>query len=113
YSFKYSARPGTPAANMEDDIPEKVRAHRLEILQTQLNAQQLADNQKQVGKVEEVLVEGMARMGDSDLTGRTPGNRKVNFAGDPSLIGRTVRVIITEGHPNSLKGKVFRPWENC
>lgn len=105
YSFQYSPRPGTAAADMDDAVPFAVREARLAVLQELLNRQQLARNQARVGRVEPVLVEGLARKGVGELTGRAPGYAKVNFPGDPALIGRIVPVEIREGLPNSLRGR--------
>ncbi|MBF0426733.1 MAG: tRNA (N6-isopentenyl adenosine(37)-C2)-methylthiotransferase MiaB, partial [Magnetococcales bacterium] len=107
YSFQFSPRPETPAATLPDQIPEAVRAQRLEVLQTRLNAAQLAANQRQVGRVEEVLVEGFSKRQDGELTGRTPGYRRVNFPGPATWIGRLVRVEIIAGMAHSLKGRAL------
>ena len=106
YSFCFSARPGTQAAEMDGQIPLPERQTRLAILQEALNAQQLQRNRLQVGRVESVLVEGPARKGQGVLTGRTPGFRKVHFPGEASLLGRMVPVEIMEGLPNSLRGRL-------
>nr|CRH04627.1 (Dimethylallyl)adenosine tRNA methylthiotransferase [Candidatus Magnetococcus massalia] len=109
YSFKYSARPGTPAADLEDAIPEAEKSARLERLQNLINAQQLARNRQRVGMVEKVLVEGPASMHKGEragqLAGRSDGLRRVHFEGDPELIGQFVDVEIVQGLPNSLRGK--------
>ncbi|MEO5354004.1 MAG: tRNA (N6-isopentenyl adenosine(37)-C2)-methylthiotransferase MiaB [Magnetococcus sp. XQGC-1] len=109
YSFCFSSRPGTRAESMAGQIPPEVSAARLAILQESLNRHQLRHNQSRVGKVESVLVEGPARKGSGELTGRTPGFRKVNFPGGPELVGRIVPVLITEGLPNSLRGELHTP----
>ena len=106
YSFCFSPRPGTDAEKMPHQIPRSEAAARLAILQERLNTQQLQRNRLQVGRIEPVLVEGIAKKGMGELAGRTPGFRKVNFAGDPMMIGRIVPVEITEGYPNSLRGKI-------
>ena len=106
YSFCYSSRPGTQAASMDGHISVAESHARLAILQEALNAQQLQRNRSQVGKVESVLVESIARKGVGELSGRTPGFRKVNFPGDSSLIRRIIPVEITEGLANSLRGRI-------
>ncbi|MEG3640233.1 tRNA (N6-isopentenyl adenosine(37)-C2)-methylthiotransferase MiaB [Magnetococcus sp. PR-3] len=106
YSFKYSSRPGTPAADLPDQIEEAEKSHRLERLQSLLNAQQLKRNQARIGEVESVLVEGLAKKGDGVLSGRSGTLRKVNFPGSTELIGQFVDVEIEEGLPNSLKGRL-------
>jgi tRNA-2-methylthio-N6-dimethylallyladenosine synthase len=109
YSFCYSPRPGTQAASMADAIPAPVSTARLARLQERLNAHQLQRNQQRVGRIEEVLVEGVAKKGSGELTGRTPGFRKVNFPGPAAWIGRIVPVRISEGLPNSLRGQWTEP----
>ena len=106
YSFCFSARPGTKAANMKAQVPAAESSIRLAILQEKLNAQQLRRNRLQEGRIENVLVEGPAKKGNGELSGRTPGFRKVNFPGDLDMIGQIIPVEITEGLPNSLRGKI-------
>ncbi|MEO5364223.1 MAG: TRAM domain-containing protein, partial [Magnetococcus sp. DMHC-8] len=110
YSFCFSSRPGTRAETMAGQVDGAVSSARLAILQERLNAHQLQRNRERVGRVEAVLVEGPAKKGSGELTGRTPGFRKVNFPGDPTLIGRIVPVRITEGLPNSLRGHLTNPF---
>ncbi|MBF0186609.1 MAG: tRNA (N6-isopentenyl adenosine(37)-C2)-methylthiotransferase MiaB [Magnetococcales bacterium] len=105
YSFKYSPRSGTEAAALADDIPEEVKAERLSRLQEVINHYQYAHNKKRVGKVESVLVEGVDKRFKGRLTGRTPTFRSVYFDGPESWVGRRVDVMITEGKPNSLRGR--------
>ncbi|MBF0130976.1 MAG: tRNA (N6-isopentenyl adenosine(37)-C2)-methylthiotransferase MiaB [Magnetococcales bacterium] len=104
YSFLFSSRPGTPAALMEPMVPLDVGRRRLAILQERLNQIQRQSNQNQVGKREEILVERPSRLGDGMMSGRTRGNRMVNFQGSPEMVGQRVQVDIVEGLPNSLKG---------
>ncbi len=104
YSFCYSARPGTQAATLPDPVPSQVSTARLALLQERLNFHQLLRNQQRVGHIEEVLVEGAAKKGSGELTGRTPGFRKVNFPGPAAWIGQIIPVRISEGLPNSLRG---------
>ncbi|MBF0273409.1 MAG: tRNA (N6-isopentenyl adenosine(37)-C2)-methylthiotransferase MiaB [Magnetococcales bacterium] len=106
YSFVFSSRPGTVAADMEDPVPLEVGQHRLARLQEVLQAIQLQKNLARVGCVEAVLVEGQAKRGTGELTGRTLHGRTVNFPGDPGLIGHVVSVMVTEGLPNSLRGRL-------
>ncbi|MEO5369709.1 MAG: tRNA (N6-isopentenyl adenosine(37)-C2)-methylthiotransferase MiaB [Magnetococcus sp. DMHC-1] len=105
YSFKFSPRPGTVAATLPDQVPDSIAARRLELLQTRLDAWQLADNQRQVGQVVELLVEGTSKRQTGELAGRTADFRRVNFPGPPEWIGRLVQVKITAGMPNSLRGQ--------
>ncbi len=105
FSFVYSARPGTPAANLRDDTPMDVKKARLQILQTRINQQAQAISEAMVGTTQRVLVEKVSKKSASQVTGRTENNRWVNFDGDASLIGRFVDVVITEALPNSLRGR--------
>lgn len=105
FSFIYSARPGTPAASMEDDVPMEVKKMRLARLQTLLNEQTMAISEGMVGSIQSVLVERLSTKDTAQLAGRTENNRVVNFTGDVSLIGRFVDVHITEALPNSLRGE--------
>ncbi len=109
YSFCYSARPGTEAANMADAVPPEISSARLARLQERLNAHQLQRNQQRVGRIESVLVEGVAKKGSGELSGRTPGFRKVNFPGPVEWIGHIVPVRISEGFANSLRGHCATP----
>ena len=105
YSFIYSARPGTPAASLEDDTPMAVKKERLARLQALIIAQAAAISQSMVGTVQRVLVDRPARKDPREISGRTENNRVVNFAGDAALIGKFVDVRITEALPNSLRGE--------
>ena len=105
FSFIYSARPGTPAANLRDDTPMDVKKERLQILQTRINQQAQAISEAMVGTTQRVLVEKLSKKSTSQVTGRTENNRWVNFDGDAALIGRFVDVVITEALPNSLRGR--------
>ena len=105
YSFIYSARPGTPAASLEDDTPMAVKKERLARLQAQIIRQAAAISQSMVGSVQRVLVDRPARKDPREISGRTENNRVVNFAGDAALIGKFVDVRITEALPNSLRGE--------
>ena len=107
FSFIYSARPGTPASNMPDDVPHATKKARLARLQRRIEEMAKAISQAMVGKVERILVERPARKDPNQLAGRTENNRVVNFEGDASLIGQFVEVEITEALPNSLRGRLI------
>ncbi len=104
FSFIFSPRPGTPAADMADDLPQAVKRERLEILQQRIGSMAQQISRRMVGGVERVLVERRARKDAMQLAGRTENNRVVNFDGAPELIGRFVDIRITEALPNSLRG---------
>jgi len=104
YSFTYSPRPGTPAAKLWDSVPEDVKHQRLERLQARIREHGNAFAQKLLGTCQSVLVDQRSRRDPQQLSGRTPCNRRVNFDGDPALIGHFVDVRITEIMPNSLRG---------
>ena len=106
YSFIYSARPGTPAANYADDVSMAVKEQRLQQLKTRLNDMTMAISQSMIGTVQSVLVEGVSKKNPLHLTGRTENNRVVNFAAHPRLIGQFVDVLIAEALPNSLRGRM-------
>ena len=106
FSFIYSARPGTPAADMPDDVPLAVKKERLAILQAKINEQAATISQAMVGTTQTVLVEGLSRKDSQQISGRTENNRVVNFNGSPELIGQFVPVNITEALPNSLRGQI-------
>ncbi len=105
YSFIYSARPGTPAAVLPDNTTDLIKKHRLGILQSVITSNANAINQQMVGTIESVLVDGVSRKSETQVTGRTENNRKVNFNGDETLIGQFVDVKITEARTNSLQGE--------
>jgi tRNA-2-methylthio-N6-dimethylallyladenosine synthase len=110
FSFLYSRRPGTPAANLPDEVPHDVKQNRLEELQARLNAQARAISQRMVGSRQRVLIERPAKRNPQQLAGRTDNNRWVNFDGpgeDPKrLINQFADVVITEAMPNSLRGRL-------
>ena len=107
FSFIYSKRPGTPAANLPDDTGEAVKSERLGRLQAVLNANAKAISLAMVGSVQRVLVEKTSTRDPSEFTGRTENMRYVNFAGHPRMIGQFVDVRITEAMTNSLRGQVL------
>ena len=106
FSFIYSKRPGTPAADLPDDVPHAVKQARLERLQAVINAAAQAVNQNMQGTLQRVLVEGVSKKDATELSGRTDNNRIVNFKGQPRLIGQFVNVTITQALPHSLRGEV-------
>lgn len=107
FSFIYSARPGTPAADLPDDVPLEVKQARLERLQKRIVEMTQQISRRMVGSVERVLVERHSRKDGLEMAGRTENNRVVNFAGSPALIGRFVEIRITEARPNSLRGELI------
>jgi tRNA-2-methylthio-N6-dimethylallyladenosine synthase len=106
FSFVYSPRPGTPAAELPDHVEKEEKISRLQRLQAQLEAQARETSERMVGTIEQVLVEGAAKKNAGELAGRTGNNRTVNFAGTADLIGRFVPVRITEARSHSLRGTV-------
>jgi tRNA-2-methylthio-N6-dimethylallyladenosine synthase len=108
FSFKYSARPGTPAATMAGQVDEATRDARLADIQALLRDQQAAFNRSRAGMLAEVLVTGPGRH-PGQMAGRTPWLNPVHFDGPASLAGRVVPVAITAGHPNSLSGVLTAP----
>ncbi|AJQ98333.1 tRNA-i(6)A37 methylthiotransferase [Hafnia paralvei ATCC 29927] len=108
YSFVFSPRPGTPAADMADDVPEEEKKQRLYILQDRINQQAQSYSRKMVGTVQRILVEGISRKNVMEMSGRTENNRVVNFEGSPELVGTFVDVEITEVRTNSLRGVLVR-----
>lgn len=106
FSFIYSPRPGTPASDVEDDVPMDVKKARLQRLQKRITEMMMEISHSMVGTVQTVLVDRRARKGDSQISGRTENNRVVNFDGDYALIGQFVDVEITEALPNSLRGVI-------
>ncbi|MGC1439283.1 MAG: tRNA (N6-isopentenyl adenosine(37)-C2)-methylthiotransferase MiaB [Burkholderiaceae bacterium] len=104
FSFIYSPRPGTPAANLPDDTPHSVKLERLQRLQTEITANAAAISDAMVGSIQPVLVDGLSKKSNAQVSGRTGNNRIVNFDGDPSLIGSMVNIKITEALPHSLRG---------
>jgi tRNA-2-methylthio-N6-dimethylallyladenosine synthase len=104
FCFAYSARPGTPAAELPGQVEESVKNERLRALQAQLDAQAAALAEGMVGSTQRVLVEGPSRRRAGELAARTPNNRVVNFAGDPALVDSFVEVRITGCAAHSLRG---------
>ena len=108
YCFIYSPRPGTPAAELGDQIPEDVKSARLQRLQSQIQSQADAVSERMVGTTERVLVEGTSRRRSHEVAGRTGNNRIVNFPASEDLVHRFVDVRITERQPHSLRGKLAK-----
>ena len=106
FSFVYSSRPGTPAADLPDETPQSLKLERLQRLQAAIDANAARISQAMVGTVQRVLVDGHARKDASELSGRTDNNRVVNFAGADRLLGNFVDVRITAALPHSLRGEV-------
>lgn len=103
YSFKYSIRPGTPAGLMENQVPEEVKAERLQVLQAAINYHQLDFNKATVGKTVPVLFERRGRQ-EGQLIGRSPYMQSVTAEASDRLLGQIVDVFIKEAHPNSISG---------
>lgn len=108
FSFIYSSRPGTPAADFPDNVPLSVKKARLAILQARLTEMANTVSSAMVGQVQRVLAEGQAKKSSAELAGRTENNRVVNFVGESSLIGQFVAVKITEARPHSLRGSILK-----
>jgi len=106
FSFIFSPRPGTPAANLPDDTPMEVKKARLARLQSQINAQAAHLSASMVGTVQRVLIEGPSKKNQRQLTGKTENNRTVNFDGNIRLIGEFVEILIDEALSNSLRGRI-------
>jgi tRNA-2-methylthio-N6-dimethylallyladenosine synthase len=107
FSFLYSPRPGTPAAQFADPVPHVVAKARLERLQAAIDSGYRAHSERMVGTVERVLVTGRAVKSADDLAARTENNRVLNFSGDAGLIGRYADVVITGAQPHSLRGELL------
>ena len=108
FSFIYSARPGTPAADLPDDVSEETKKQRLQLLQQRLNQQSMAHARRMLNTEQRILVTGPSKKNPMELSGRTENNRVVNFVGQPHMIGQFVDVKITEVLPNSLRGELLR-----
>src|SRR5699024_6245564 len=106
FSFVYSRRPGTPAADLADDTPKEVKFERLHKLQALINKQAREVSKNMVGTVQQVLVEGPSKRDPQELSGKAANNRTVNFVGQPRLIGTMVNVRISQAMTNSLRGTI-------
>jgi len=106
FSFIYSPRPGTPAAELADDVPQEAKAQRLKRLQDKIAQHELAIAEAMVGTTQRVLVEGVSKKNTHELAARTENNRIVNFAGSAGMVGRFVEVKITSVIVHTLRGEV-------
>jgi tRNA-2-methylthio-N6-dimethylallyladenosine synthase len=106
FSFIYSPRPGTPAAELVDSTPHEIKLQRLQRLQARIQEYQDEYSQRMVGTRQHVLVDGVSRKNSAELAARTDNNRVVNFPGDLRLIGQFVDVLITESRAHSLRGEL-------
>ena len=107
FSFLYSPRPGTPAAELPDPTPRDVKLQRLQRLQAQLEAQARSISEAMVGTTQRVLVEGFSKKTETEVSGRTGNNRVVNFPGAADLVHTFVEVKITRALPHSLRGELL------
>ena len=106
FSFVYSRRPGTPAADLADDTPQAVKLERLQQLQQKNDAQAHAISRRMVGTRQRVLVDGVARRNAAELAARTDNNRVINFAGPHELIGRFTEITVTDALAHTLRGEL-------
>jgi tRNA-2-methylthio-N6-dimethylallyladenosine synthase len=111
FSFIYSPRPGTPAANLADDTPHEAKLARLQRLQARIQELSEEYSRAMVGTRQRALVEGASRKDAAELAARTENNRVVNFAGPAALAGRYVDVEITAALPHSLRGRLVTALE--
>ncbi|HAT8864120.1 TPA: tRNA (N6-isopentenyl adenosine(37)-C2)-methylthiotransferase MiaB [Legionella pneumophila subsp. pneumophila] len=107
FSFIYSPRPGTPAANLPDDTPMEFKKQRLQILQNRLLMNAARYSESMIGSKQKILVTGFSKKSSQQLSGRTECNRVVNFDGPPHLIGQFIDVQISDALPNSLRGRLL------
>jgi tRNA-2-methylthio-N6-dimethylallyladenosine synthase len=107
FSFKYSERDGTAAAELGDKVSECVKTDRLKIVQALQEKHTLEKNEAMIGNTEEILVEEISKNSKEDIAGRTRTNKIVNFRGSHTLIGKTVSVLIIDAYQHSLKGRLL------
>lgn len=107
YSFIYSPRPGTPAADLPDDTSQEVKLERLHRLQAQINQQCGKISQQMIGSVQRVLLEGVSKKNAAEFYGRTDNNRVVNLSSHPDRVGCFVNVRITEARSHTLRGEIL------
>ena len=107
YSFLYSARPGTPAAELDDGVPREVKLDRLKRLQARIGEQASAIGTAMVGTVQRILVEGPSRKDPAEMAGRSGNNRTVNFSGPAALAGAFANVRITRALSHTLRGELI------
>jgi tRNA-2-methylthio-N6-dimethylallyladenosine synthase len=106
FSFVYSRRPGTPAAELADDTPQEVKRARLARLQRKIDAQATRISESLIGTRQRILVEGASRRDAGELSGRAGDNRVVNFCGPRRLVGEFVEVTVTAAMAHTLRGEV-------
>ena len=106
FSYLFSPRPGTPAAEMRDDTPHEIKAARLKRLQDRITEQENAVAQAMLGTTQRALVEGVSKKNKQELAARTDNNRVVNFSGAANLIGGFVEVKITQVVRHTLRGEL-------
>lgn len=107
YSFIYSPRPGTPAADLPDHTPQETKLARLHRLQAQINQQSRKISQQMVDSMQRILMEGISKKNSTEFFGRTDNNRVVNLSCNPDLIGHFVTVQITEARSHTLRGEII------
>ena len=107
FSFIYSQRPGTPAADLPDDVPMEVKKARLARLQARINDMASAIGASMIGSEQMVLVDGPSRKNPAELTGKTQNHRSVTFVGEHAWKGQFVKVKITDSYVNSLRGEAL------
>ena len=108
FSFIYSPRPGTPAADMPDEVPHETKQARLQRLQVRIGELEATISASMVGSVQRVVVEGLSKKNEQELAGRTDNNRVVNFVGSPGMIGRFVDVRVTQVWAHTLRGELVK-----
>lgn len=106
YSFIFSPRPGTPAANLPDDTPMEIKKERLKILQDRIKLQTFRISQAMLGSEQKVLVTGLSKKNKDELQARTENNRVVNFKGEAWMLGKMIKLKITDVKPYSLRGEL-------
>ena len=106
FTFIYSKRTGTPAAKMEDQIPEEIKHKRFDRLKELFDSRVSENNQKYIGTTQKILVDGYSKNDKETLTGRTDTNKVVNFKGNEELIGKIINIKITEEHKWYLSGEI-------
>jgi len=108
FSFIYSQRPGTPATELPDDTPYKIKQERLQQIQEKIRCQAKAASKSMIGTIQHILVEGISKKNPNELCGRTDNNRMVSFAGDLNITGHFIDVKITAALSKSLRGEIVR-----
>lgn len=107
FSFIYSKRPGTPASDLEDNTPLELKLKRLQLLQKTIDENVKLINNRMINTIQKVLIEGVSKKNNEELTGRTENFKVVNFVANKRLIGQIVNVKITECKTNSLRGEII------